>query len=52
METIAKIKIDSNREEALKAAEEEKEKLMREAVEKEVQRLKTAGKREKGGEQL
>ena len=37
---IAEIKIYSNREEALKAAEEEKEKLMREAVEKEVQRLK------------
>lgn len=40
VKTIAEIKIYSNREEALKAAEEEKEKLMREAVEKEVQRLK------------
>ena len=40
VKTIAKIKIYSSREEALKAAEEEKEKLMREAVEKEVQRLK------------
>ena len=39
VKTIAEIKIYS-REEALKAAEEEKEKLMREAVEKEVQRLK------------
>lgn len=39
VKTIAEIKIYS-REEALKAAEAEKEKLMREAVEKEVQRLK------------
>ena len=39
VKTIAEIKIYS-REEALKAAEKEKEKLMREAVEKEVQRLK------------
>lgn len=39
VKTIAEIKIYS-REEALKAAETEKEKLMREAVEKEVQRLK------------
>lgn len=37
---VYEVKIYSNREEALKAAEEEKEKLMREAVEKEVQRLK------------
>lgn len=40
IKTIAEIKIYSSREEALKAAEEEKERLMREAVEKEVQRLK------------
>jgi signal peptidase I len=40
VKTIAEIKIYSNRDEALKAAEEKKEKLMREAVEKEVQRLK------------
>ena len=39
VKTIAEIKIYS-RDEALKAAEAEKEKLMREAVEKEVQRLK------------
>ena len=35
VKTIAEIKIYSNRGEALKAAEEEKEKLMREAVENE-----------------
>lgn len=40
VKTIAEIKIYSSREEALKAAEEEKERLMQEAVEKEVQRLK------------
>lgn len=57
VKTIAAIKVDGKMAEAQKQAEQEKEKLMREAIDKEIERLrkededKEKDKEESGGEQ-
>lgn len=55
VKTIAAIKVDGKMAEAQKQAEQEKEKLMREAIDKEIERLrkedKDKDKEESGGEQ-